>query len=326
MRTWRFHELGEPIDILRIDEVDVPTPGANEVLIKVEAVGLAFPDVLQCQGKYQVKPPLPHTPGGEFAGRVVGLGDGVDSSLLDQRVMVMGGRGLSEYSTVNVRTVFPYADHLDAKKMAAIPVNYGTTLFALHDRAHLQAGETLLVTGAAGGTGSAAIQLGKAAGARVIAVAGGEEKAAIAQQVGADVVIDHRETPDFVDAVREATEGKGVDVCYDPVGGDTFKMCQRTMAWDGRLLVIGFVAGIPQIATNHILLKNYSIVGVHWGASLGKFPESGPKQMRTLVEMAAAGVVDPLLYPAFGFERAAEAIQLIADRGVWGKAVVDVSA
>jgi NADPH:quinone reductase len=122
--------------------------------------------------------------------------------------------------------------------------------------------------------------------------------------------------------VKEATGGKGVDVCYDPVGGDTFKMCQRCMAWDGRLLVIGFVAGIPQIATNHILLKNYSIIGVHWGASLGKFPDSGPRQMNTLVEMATAGTIDPLLYPSFTMDQAAEAIQLISDRGVYGKAVV----
>jgi NADPH2:quinone reductase len=208
--------------------------------------------------------------------------------------------------------------------MAAIPINYGTTLFALHDRAHLRAGETLLVTGAAGGTGSSAIQLGKAAGAHVIAVAGGAEKVALARQVGADEVIDHRETPDFVDTVRAMTGGNGVDVCYDPVGGDTFKQCQRCMAWDGRLLVIGFVAGIPQVATNHILLKNYSIVGVHWGASLMRFPDSGPRQMTELVQMAAAGVVDPLLYPPFAMEGAAEALQLINDRGVWGKAVVRV--
>jgi NADPH:quinone reductase len=322
MRTWRFHDLGDPIDVLRLEEVAAPEPGKGEVLIDVEAVGLSFPDVLQCQGKYQVKPPLPHTPGGEFAGRVSGLGDGADASLLGKRVMVMGGKGLSEQAVANTRMVFPYPDHLDAAKMAALPVNYGTTLFALHDRANLQAGETLLVTGAAGGTGSAAIQLGQAAGARIIAIAGGAEKCNVLRDLGADVVIDHRSSPDFVESVREATDGKGVDVCYDPVGGDTFKMCQRCMAWDGRLLVIGFVAGIPQIATNHILLKNYAIMGVHWGASLGKFPDSGPRQMSTLVDMATAGTIDPLLYPAFTMDQAAEAIQLINDRGVWGKAVV----
>jgi NADPH:quinone reductase len=322
MRTWRFHDLGDPIDVLRLEDVAPPEPGPGEVLIDVEAVGLAFPDVLQCQGKYQVKPPLPHTPGGEFAGRVSGLGAGADTSLLGTRVMVMGGKGLSDQAVANTRMIFPYPDHLDAGKMAAIPVNYGTTLFALHDRANLQAGETLLVTGAAGGTGSAAIQLGKAAGARIIAIAGGTEKCDVLRALGADVVIDHRETPDFVDIVKEATGGRGVDVCYDPVGGDTFKMCQRCMAWDGRLLVIGFVAGIPQIATNHILLKNYSIIGVHWGASLGKFPDSGPRQMNTLVQMATAGTIDPLLYPTFTMNQAAEAIQLINDRGVWGKAVV----
>jgi NADPH:quinone reductase len=322
MRTWRFHDLGSPIDVLRLEDVAPPEPGPGEVLIDVEAVGLSFPDVLQCQGKYQVKPPLPHTPGGEFAGRVSGLGAGADASLLGTRVMVMGGKGLSDQAVANTRMIFPFPDHLDAAKMAAIPVNYGTTLFALHDRANLRAGETLLVTGAAGGTGSAAIQLGKAAGARIIAIAGGTEKCDVLRALGADVVIDHRETPDFVDTVKEATGGRGVDVCYDPVGGDTFKMCQRCMAWDGRLLVIGFVAGIPQIATNHILLKNYSIIGVHWGASLGKFPDSGPRQMNTLVQMATTGTIDPLLYPIFTMNQAAEAIQLINDRGVHGKAVV----
>jgi NADPH:quinone reductase len=322
MRAWRFHDLGDPIDVLRLEDVPAPEPAAGQVLIDVEAVGLSFPDVLQCQGKYQSKPPLPHTPGGEFAGTVTAVGSDSDAALVGKRFMVMGGTGLSDQAVASTRMIFPYPDHLDAAKMAAIPVNYGTTLFALHDRANLQAGETLLVTGAAGGTGSAAIQLGRAAGARIIAIAGGQEKCDVLRSLGADVVIDHRETPDFVDTVRAATDGKGADVCYDPVGGDTFKMCQRCMAWDGRLLVIGFVAGIPQIATNHILLKNYSIIGVHWGASLGKFPESGPRQMTTLVDMANAGTIDPLLYPTFTMDQAAEAIQLIADRGVWGKAVV----
>jgi NADPH2:quinone reductase len=324
MRIWRLNELGNPIDVLRLEEAPDPTPREGEVLVDVDAVGLSFPDVLQCQGKYQVKTPIPFTPGGEYAGTVTAVGAGADSAVVGRKVMVMGGTGLADKATARATMVFPFPDHLDPAKMAAIPVNYGTTLFALHDRAHLQSGETLLVTGAAGGTGSSAIQLGKAAGARVIAIAGGEDKVALAKQLGADDVIDHRVAPDFVDAVRELTNGKGVDVCYDPVGGDTFKMCQRCMAWDGRLLVIGFVAGIPQIATNHILLKNYAIVGVHWGASLAKFPDSGPNQMRTLVTMAESGTVDPLLYPPFAMEGAAQALQLINDRGVWGKAIVRI--
>jgi NADPH2:quinone reductase len=217
--------------------------------------------------------------------------------------------------------VFPVPDGLSAETAAAIPINYCTTLYALRDRGQLQAGESLLVTGAAGGTGTAAIQLGKAMGARTIAIAGGATKVGLLRDLGADVVIDHNETPDWVDAVRDASGG-GVDVAYDPVGGDTFHQVRRCMGWDGRLLVIGFVAGIPEVKTNHALLKSYSIVGVHWGASLGRFPDSLGEQMRTLLDMAAAGSVAPPLYPPYAFDDAATALQDIADRKVHGKVVV----
>jgi NADPH2:quinone reductase len=321
MRIWRLQDLGEPIEQLRLVDEAAPTPGPGQVLVDVEAVGLAFPDVLQCRGKYQVKTGPGHTPGGECAGRVAELGDEVDHLELGQRVVFLGSGALAEQVTHPASAVFPVPSGVSAETAAAIPINYCTTLYALHDRGHLQAGETLLVTGAAGGTGTAAIQLGVAAGATVIAVAGGAEKADLAARVGAHVVIDHRETPDWVEAVREASNG-GVDVAYDPVGGDTFHQVRRCMGWDGRLLVIGFVAGIPEVATNHALLKSYSIVGVHWGASLGRRPESLGEQMSTVLDMAAAGTVDPPLYPPYAFDDAATALQDLAERRTWGKVVV----
>lgn len=323
MRIWRLQELGDPGEQLRLVDEDAPVAQAGEVLVDVEAVGLAFPDVLQCRGKYQVKTGPGFTPGGELAGTVAAIGEGVSNVEVGQRVVFLGNGGLAEQVVHPAAGVFPVPDGVSAQTAAAIPINYCTTLYALHDRGRLEAGEWVLVTGAAGGTGTAAIQLSKAAGANVVAIAGGEEKAELARSVGADVVIDHQVTPDWVDAVREATGG-GVDVAYDPVGGDTFHQVRRCMGWDGRLLVIGFVAGIPEVATNHALLKSYSIVGVHWGASLGRFPDSLGEQMTALLDLATTGAVDPPLYPPYTFEEAASALQDLADRKTYGKVVVTV--
>ena len=320
MRRWRLVELGEPLEQLRLGDEEPPSPGPGEVAVQVEAVGLAFPDVLMCRGKYQVRTPPGFTPGGETAGTVAALGDGVDGLSVGQRVVFTGG-GLAETVVVRAASTFVVPDGVSAATAAAIPINYGTTWFALHDRARIQPGEWLLVTGAAGGTGTAAIQLGRAAGAKVVAVAGGDTKVQLCRDLGADHVIDHHETPDWVDAVRAATGG-GVDVAYDPVGGDTFHQVRRCMAWDGRLLVIGFVAGIPEAPTNHALLKNYSIVGVHWGASVARRPESLGEQLGAVLALAATGEVDPPLYPPYRFEDAAQALQDLADRETYGKVVV----
>ena len=324
MKAWQIHELGEPKESLKVHEMDTPEPMTGQLLIEVDAVGLAFPDVLQCRGEYQVKPPLPFTPGGETAGRVIAVGEGVEDFSVGQKVISLGG-GLSEQALVHAQMSFGIPDSMDQVKAAALPMNYGTTWFALHDRALIKSGESLLVTGASGGTGSAAIQLGLAVGARVIAVAGGKEKVEACRALGADVVIDHREEEDLVERVREVTNNEGVDVAYDPVGGDVFQKVRRCMAWNGRLLVIGFVAGIPEIATNHVLLKNYSVVGVHWGASLGRDPSSFKQQMSSVVELSGSGEVDPLLHPTYGFESANQALQDIADRKVVGKVVIDLN-
>ena len=324
MKAWQIHELGEPKESLKVEEMDTPEPMAGQLLIEVDAVGLAFPDVLQCRGEYQVKPSLPFIPGGETAGRVIAVGEGVEDFRVGQKVISLGG-GLSEQALVQAQMSFGVPDSMDQVKAAALPMNYGPTWFALHDRALIKSGESLLVTGASGGTGSAAIQLGLAAGARVIAVAGGKEKVDACRELGADVVIDHKEEEDLVEKVREVTNNSGVDVAYDPVGGEVFQKVRRCMAWNGRLLVIGFVAGIPEIATNHVLLKNYSVVGVHWGASLGRDPGSFKQQMSSVVELSKSGEVDPLLHPTYEFDSANQALQDIADRKVVGKVVVDLN-
>lgn len=321
MRIWCSHELGDPLDVLAIEEADAPEPGPGQVQIQTTAVGLTFPDVLSCRGIYQVPTKLPYTPGGETAGVITALGDGVEGLEVGAAVAVLGG-GLREVNVAAANSVFPYpTDVLSAAQAAAVPVNYGTAWFALHDRAKLQAGETVLVTGAAGGTGTACIQLALAAGATPIAVVGGEEKAAVVRGLGVEHVVDHRETPEWVDAVREMSGG-GVDVCFDAVGGEAYQKARRCMAWDGRLLIIGFVGGIADAPTNHILLKNYSVVGVHWGASLMRDPESVRRQMGGVFDLAREGKVAPPLYPPFAFEDAAQALQDLADRKVYGKAVV----
>jgi NADPH2:quinone reductase len=321
VRAWQLHELGEPLERLRVVEVDEPVAGPGQVLIDVEATGLTFPDVLMCQGRYQGTTPIPFTPGGEVAGTVAAVGEGVTDLAPGDRVVAMAGRGLAARVAAATAVTFRLPDAVPTDKAAALPVNYGTTWYALHDRGRLHAGETLLVTGAAGGTGSAAIQLGLAAGARVLAVAGGAEKAALCRSLGAHVVVDHRATPDWVDQVRAETGGAGVDVAYDPVGGSAFHQVRRCMAWDGRLLVIGFVDGIPEAPLNHVLLKSYSIVGVHWGASLGRRPGALREQLDAVLALAADGAVDPPIQ-RYGFAGAAQALHDLANRAVVGKVVV----
>jgi len=323
MRAWQVKELGNPADVLELNEIpDPPDLQAGEVQVSIQSVGISFPDVLQCRGEYQIKPSLPWVPGGESAGVITAIASDVKDFGVGDRVMMLGG-GLVEKVNTSSFGLWKIPENFAFEKAAAVPVNYGTTWFALHERAALQAGETLLITGAAGGTGSAAIQLGKAAGAKIIAIAGGEEKVEQTLRLGADHAIDHQSTPDWVDEVRALSDG-GVDVAYDPVGGDTTHQVRRCMAWDGRLLIIGFVAGIPDLPANHMLLKNYSVVGVHWGASLGRNPASLNNQMVSVLSHAETGAVDPLIFPPYEFSEGATAIQDLADRKTWGKVIVRV--
>lgn len=324
MRSWRMHELGDPWTDLQLDEIDAPTPGDAEIGIDVEACGVAFPNVLQAQGKYQVKLTPPVSPCESIVGRVSSLGAGVDSLAVGDRVMTMDRAQLAEHTVASVGRTFLAPASLTAGQATALLVNYPTTWFALHERANLKPGETVLITAAAGGVGTAAIDLAKAAGAIVIAVAGGPEKVQVCRDAGADFALDYRATPDFVDEVRELSGG-GVDVCYEVVGGDTFHHARRCMGWNGRLLIIGFAGGtIPDAPMNHALLKNYSIVGVHWGAAIARDPGSLARQQAELAALADAGKISPVTYPPFSFDNAPQAFDDLAHRRTTGKVVVEL--
>jgi NADPH2:quinone reductase len=327
MRVWRTHELGEPADVMKLESGDAPSAGPGQVVLDIHAVGLSFPDILQCRGGYQVKPALPFTLGGEVAGVVSAIGEGVTSARVgDHAAASTGGGGLAEQVAIRADRLLPITPSVEPAKAAAMISNYTTSYFALHDRAALQPGETLLVTAGAGGVGSSAIQLGVAAGARVFATAGGAEKVRICEQLGAEVAIDY-ESEDLVERVRELTDGRGVDVVYDPVGADVFDDARRTVAWNGRYLVIGFAGGrIPNAPMNHVLLKNYSIVGVHWGAAAARDPQAMPRTYATLIDLYKAGRIDPLIYrEPVPLDAAADALTMLASRQTWGKVVVDPS-
>lgn len=327
MRAWQVTSLGEPRDAMSLaTDVDTPVPGPGQVLVKVNAVALNFPDVLMCRGLYQVRPPLPFTLGVEMAGTVAALGDGVTGLAIGDRVLgTPPGGALAEYVVCNATTdVFATPDALDDAQAASFHIAYQTGWFGLHRRAGLRAGETLLVHAAAGGVGSAAVQLGKAAGARVIAVVGGPEKVNAATDLGADLVIDRR-AEDFVAAVKAATGGSGADVIYDPVGGEAFTKSTKCIAFEGRLLVIGFASGdIPSALASHVLVKNYSVVGLHWGLYRQKDPASIPAAHDALSALAAEGSVRPLVSEVLSFEQAPEGLGRLAAGETTGRVVVSV--
>lgn len=315
MQAWRVHENGEPGEVMRLEDVEPPTPGPGQVLLKVRAANINFPDALLCRGQYQIKPPLPFTPGVEICGETE---DG--RRVIANPVLPFGG--LADYVVADAAALLPAPEALDDAEAAALHVGYQTGMFGLHRRAHLQEGETLLVHAAAGGVGSAAVQLGKAAGAKVIGVVGGADKAAIARELGCDLVIDRR-TDDIVAAVKEATGGRGADVVYDPVGGDAYAKSAKCVAFEGRILVIGFASGnIPAPALNHALVKNYSIVGLHWGLYAQKDPASILRCHEQLTELAAKGAVKPLISERVPMKDAAAAVQRVADGTTTGRVVV----
>lgn len=324
MKAWRVHEVGDPATALVMDDIDPPVPGPNEVVVDVTTTSLNFPDVLMCRGEYQVKPPAPFTPGAEVSGIVSALGDGASSDLLGRRVIAVPTPrtgGFTEQTVAPVGTVFPIPDSLDDAAAAALHITYQTGHIGLHRRAGLRAGETLLVHAGAGGVGSAAIQLGLAAGARVIATAGGAEKVQVCRDLGADLVIDYR-AGDFVDAVKEFTNGEGADVIYDPVGGDVYDRSTKCVAFEGRILIVGFTGGrIADARTNHILIKNYSVVGVHWL----RYPIMQPKFVHEthaeLMRLHEAALIAPLISREIPMEDVPSALASLATRGTWGKIV-----
>lgn len=327
MRAWRVHEPGEPTDVLVLEDVPTPTPGPGQVLIEVAASALNFADVLLCRGQYQVRPPLPFTPGSEVCGRVVALGAGAPPDLAGRRVIgvpAFGPGGFTECTVADAAMVHPIPDTLDDHRAAALHITYQTGHLALAHRARLAAGETLLVHAGAGGVGSAAIQLGRALGARVLATAGGPEKVAICRRLGAEVAIDAR-ADDVVEVTKAVTDGRGADVIFDPVGGDTFDRSRRCVAFEGRILVIGFAGGrIPEIPANHVLLKNYSVVGVHWGLYHARAPAVVRRTHEALMRLHATGGIEPLVSRVIGLLQVPEALRDLASRGTHGKVVVDV--
>jgi NADPH2:quinone reductase len=309
------HELGEPSEVMRLQDVQAPTPGDGQVLLKVRAANINFPDVLMARGHYQVRPPLPFTPGVEICGETE---DG--RRVLANPALPYGG--FAEYAVADAAAVLPAPDSLDDAEAAALHIGYQTGWFGLHRRARLEAGETLLVHAAAGGVGSAAVQLGKAAGATVIGVVGGAEKAAVARELGCDVVVD-RKSEDVVAAVKEATGGRGADVIYDPVGGDAYTQSTKVVAFEGRIVVVGFASGgIPSPGLNHALVKNYSILGLHWGLYNTKNPKLVLHCHEQLTELAARGAIKPLVSERVPLGEAAAAVQRVADGVTTGRVVV----
>ncbi|MEV0702413.1 NADPH:quinone oxidoreductase family protein [Saccharopolyspora sp. NPDC050389] len=324
MKTWQVAELGEPKEVMRLVDVPEPEPGPGQVSVRVLAAAANFPDVLMCRGRYQVRPPLPFTPGVELCGEVVSVGADVDGIAVGQRVL--GGSalprgGFAEKALMAAETTFAAPESLDDAQAASLFVGYQTGWFGLHRRAGLRAGETLLVHAAAGGVGSAAIQLGKAVGARVIGVVGGPEKAEYARSLGVDVVVDrHRE--DFVEVVKAETGGRGADVVYDPVGGDTYQRSTKCIAFEGRIVVVGFAGGeIQSAALNHALVKNYSILGLHWGLYNTHDPAAVRECHEELTALADRGVVRPLVSEKLALDAVAVGVQRLADGDTVGRVV-----
>ncbi len=322
MKTWQVHEYGELGDVLRLTDVPDPEPGPGQLFVRVLAAPANFPDVLMCAGTYQVKPPLPFTPGVELCGEVVSAGPGVTGFTPGDRVVgfaALPAGSFAEVAVMNAAAAYPAPESLDNAEAGAFYMSYQTGWFGLHRRAQLQPGETLLVHAAAGGVGSAAVQLGKVAGARVIGVVGGPEKAAAARALGADVVIDRHEQ-DFVQVVKEVTDGRGADVIYDPVGGDAYDRSARCVAFEGRILLVGFAGGrIQAPALNHVLVKNYSIVGLHWGLYATKDPRSLRECHEQLVKLAADGSIRPLVGERLGLDDVADGLQKLADGKTIGR-------
>ncbi len=322
MRAAVVDRLMEP-SALGVGELPAPVAGEGQVLIDVRAAGCNFSDVLMLRGEYQVKPALPFVPGREAAGVVAAVGAGVSSFGVGDRVLAYTHLGaFAEQVVADAADVHAMPDAMPFDHGAAIPVVYPTSHAALVDRGALQAGETLLVHAAAGGVGLAAVQIGKALGARVIATAGGADKLAVARDAGADIVVDYREE-DFVPVVLEATDGRGADVIYDSVGGDTTDRSLECIAWKGRLLVVGFAGGrIPEIRANRIMLKNVAVVGLHWPVYGEKEPETVRAIFDDLMRLYISGGITPLIHAAVALDDVGRALADLAERRTVGKVVV----
>ena len=332
MKALQCVELAGPEKLI-FSEIEDPKPGNGEVLIEIKAASVNFPDVLMIQGLYQNQPPMPFIPGAECSGVIIEIGEGVNSCAVGDRVFVMAGTGcFAERLVVDATRIASIPSTMDFPVAAALPMTYGTSLYALKQRANLQPGETLLVLGAAGGVGIIAVEIGKAMGAKVIAAASSEEKTKICLEHGADEVfiypsgnLDRDQQKELSNKIKELTGGLGANVVYDPVGGSFSEPAIRAMAWEGRFLVIGFAAGeIPKPPLNLALLKNCQIVGVFWGAWTLMFPAEYEKNLQELFKLHADGKINPEISDRFSLEESAAAIAHLKDRKAKGKVIIDV--
>lgn len=312
-----------PAETLVLEEVANLEPKKTEVVLDVHAAGVNFPDSLIIEGKYQFKPPFPFSPGGEAAGVISSVGEKVSQFKVGDRVMALTGWGsFAEQVAVPAYNVLPMPPSMDFTTAAAFSMTYGTSMHALKQRGNLQAGETLLVLGASGGVGLAAVEIGKAMGATVIAAASSAEKLAVAKAAGADHLINYSEQS-LKDELKTLTKGQGVDVIYDPVGGPLFEEAFRSIAWNGRMLVIGFASGeIPALPANLPLLKGAALIGVFWGAFAQRQPQDNVANFQQLFAWYGEGRLKPLVSQTFPLEKAGDAIDTLAKRKAVGKVVV----
>ncbi|WP_027015046.1 NADPH:quinone oxidoreductase family protein [Comamonas composti] len=311
------------VDQLQWTQLPMPTPGPGQVLLEVKAASLNFPDLLIVQNKYQIKPPLPFVPGSEYAGRVVALGDGVSHLQVGQRVACLSGTGgFATHTLAPAAMCMPLPESMSFEEAAAFIMTYATSHHALMDRGQLKAGETVLVLGAAGGVGTAAIQIAKAAGARVIAAASSDEKCALCKEQGADLTINYSQG-DLREAIKAATDGKGPDVIYDPVGGDYAEPCFRSIAWRGRYLIIGFASGpIPSLPLNLALLKGASLVGVFWGEFAKREPKANASMMMELGQWYEQAKIKPVIDKSLPMAELHAAYERMGSRQVKGKLIL----
>lgn len=311
------------VEELSYQDVADPVAGRGQVLVDVAAIGVNYPDGLLVQGLYQMKPPFPFIPGMEVAGVISALGDGVTHLRVGQRVVGLPGlNAYAEKVVIQADAVMPLPNAIADEEAAGLITAHATAHHALKQRAQLRAGELLVVTGAAGGTGLAAVQIGKAMGAKVVAVCSTQEKLEIAKANGADILINYSES-DLKTELKKLNDGKGVDVVYDVVGGEAFDACSRSMAWKGRLLVVGFASGkIPQLPVNLTLVKGYSVVGVFWGSFTQFEPKVFRENMIELMDWYVEGRVKVLVDEVFALQDAAKALHKVMDRKVKGKVIL----
>ncbi len=321
MKAIMCREFGD-LSVLKLEDVPDPVAGPGQALVRIRACGINFADSIMAAGKYQNQPALPFTPGSEIAGDIVALGEGVTAFSIGDRVMGLTSGGYAELAAVDVTRLSPLPINLSYEQAASFAVTYGTSHVSLAHRARLQPGETLLVHGAAGGVGLTAVELGKIMGARVIATAGGPDKLEIARAAGADETIDYL-AEDIRERVKALTGGKGADVIYDPVGGDVFDASLRCVAFEGRILVIGFAGGrVPQIPANHVMVKNVDIIGVNRPAYDALAPEVSRRSQEELLGWLAEGRIRPLVSRTFPLERAVEGLESVVTRKSTGKVVI----